>query len=79
MNGMRGFSILYPIIPVICTYRKTPHILHTLHITKMTQKIRKINTEITCPNCKTKIDVEDIKYGIRDRIVMAINEVIKEI
>lgn len=32
------------------------------------RKIEPINTEIECPNCKTKIDIKDIKRIIKYRL-----------
>jgi len=45
----------------------------------MKEEITKIQTEITCPNCKTQFDVANIKYAIQQRIEMAIHEVLKTI
>lgn len=38
-----------------------------------------IAAEISCPDCGTKINIEDIKYAIKLRIENAIDEVIKTI
>lgn len=41
--------------------------------------MEKIETKITCPHCKTKINVANIKYAIKYRIGKAIDEAIKNI
>lgn len=46
----------------------------------MTNKpLKKIETTMECPNCKTKIDVSDIKRAIKERIDMELDYILDQI
>ena len=38
-----------------------------------------INTQLECPNCKTKIDVSGIKQAIKNRLYQELDWILEEI